>query len=152
MTADEQLQWITLANGRLTLRGRPGNKLIARLPQAGVSCVVTLLSAREGGQLAGMAWLWLPLDNGQYPTPQAQTMLVNGLPDLWDALERGCSVLIHCAAGIHRTGMVAYGLLRWRGHSADEALILIGQMRTHTRDGLQVKQLQWGDEISHLEL
>jgi hypothetical protein len=71
MTIDEQFQWIALANGRLTLRGRPGNKLIARLPQAGVSCVVTLLSAREGGQqvgeavqCAGMEWLWLPLDNG----------------------------------------------------------------------------------------
>jgi protein-tyrosine phosphatase len=79
-------------------------------------------------------------------------MLLNGLPNLWNALERGRSVLIHCAAGIHRTGMVAYGLLRWCGHSADEALTLIGQMRTHTRDGLQPKQLQWGDEISHLEL
>ncbi|MFZ1599577.1 MAG: hypothetical protein WAW26_27315, partial [Anaerolineae bacterium] len=50
-----------------------------------------------------------------------------------------------CAAGIHRTGMVAYALLRWRGFDEPAALALITQMRTHTGVGVQRKQIDWGN-------
>jgi hypothetical protein len=65
------------------------------------------------------------------------------LPLLWERLDAGRAILIHCSAGIHRTGMIAYALLRWRGHSEDVALAVIAKMRLHTRDGVQRKQLDW---------
>lgn len=68
------------------------------------------------------------------------------LPALADRLEASRSILIHCSAGIHRTGMVAYALLRWYGCDEEQALASIGAMRPHTRDGLQRKQIEWGNE------
>lgn len=145
--------WVPLGNGRLTLWHRPGGGAASKLKAFGCNCVVTLLSAREGApavgravESAGMEWVWLPLENGQPPRGSVSEAVVSALPALAERLGTGRSILIHCSAGIHRTGMVAYALLRWYGHDEERALTMIGQMRTHTREGLQRKQIAWGNE------
>jgi protein-tyrosine phosphatase len=45
-------------------------------------------------------------------------------------------VLIHCAAGIHRTGVVTYTLLRINGYSNENAMNEILQMRKDTYEGV----------------
>ena len=45
-------------------------------------------------------------------------------------------VLIHCAAGIHRTGVVAYSLLRATGLCKEEAMGKIKAMREATFNGV----------------
>jgi protein-tyrosine phosphatase len=95
----------------------------------------------------GLRWTWLPLPNGKYPRGEAHKLLAAALPLLSSYLDDGDSILIHCAAGIHRTGMLAYGLLRWRGYGKAEALDLISQMRTHTRNGLHPRHVLWGDNV-----
>ena len=126
---------------------------MAALPSFGCDCVLTLLSAREHADLigqwvaeAGIEWFWLPLENGKPPQGAAAASILAVLPKLSQMLDDGRSILIHCAAGIHRTGMVAYALLRWRGYEEDAALALITQMRAHTGAGLQKKQINWGNE------
>jgi protein-tyrosine phosphatase len=59
-------------------------------------------------------------------------------------------MLIHCSAGIHRTGMVAYALLRRRGLSRDDALGVLGEARRHTREGVQERHLRWGDALAEI--
>ena len=44
--------------------------------------------------------------------------------------------MIHCAAGIHRTGTVAYTLLRLGGMSAKEAMDALKEMREETAKGV----------------
>ncbi len=58
--------------------------------------------------------------------------------------------MIHCSAGIHRTGTVAYGLLRWRGVDRDEAMRIIGQIRKETAEGMLEKRRRWGDENARM--
>ncbi len=144
--------WVAIGNGRLTLWHRPGARAVAAMKSFGCDCVLTLQAAREHADLigqwvaeAGLEWLWLPLENGKPPQAEAAASILAALPRLSQMLDDGRSILIHCAAGIHRTGMVAYALLRWRGFDEDAALALITQMRTHTGAGVQRKQIDWGN-------
>jgi protein-tyrosine phosphatase len=151
----ETLQWVTIGAGKLTLRGRPKHKLIPQLAELGCTRVVTLLSEREGGkelgtiiQAAGLAWTWLPLPNARYPDGATHDMLIAALPVLSGYLDNGEALLLHCSAGIHRTGMVAYGLLRWRGYSQVEARSAIAAMRGFTAQGMLPHHFAWGDTIA----
>ncbi len=44
--------------------------------------------------------------------------------------------MLHCAAGIHRTGTMAYTILRMSGYSPAEAYELLGTMREETKKGV----------------
>lgn len=136
--------------GRLGLWGRPP---LARLPDwkaRGLTTVLTLLSLREGAPrigdavlAAGLAWRWFEQANGdKLPAPRCYELL-ELLQSINTELDGGSWVLIHCAAGQHRTGMAAYALLRLRGLSPGEALALIAQMRLVTRQGVGAGRLAW---------
>jgi protein-tyrosine phosphatase len=119
----------------------------------GCTHVVTLLKESEsapkiGSQTknAGMEWVWVPVPNGNYPQGEVHERLLNVMPHLSQLLDDGNSLLIHCSAGIHRTGTVAYALLRWRGVERDEAMRIIHEMRKETAEGMLEKRRRWGDE------
>ena len=149
------LAWAPVGAGRLSLWHRPGKKHLGAIRDAGATHVVTLLSEKEGGreignavETAGMGWVWLPMPGAQEPEGGAREALEQGLAELSRLLDEGRSLLIHCSAGIHRTGMVAFALLRLRGLTRDEALAAIGQARAHTREGVQEHHLRWGDDLA----
>ena len=121
----------------------------------GCNRVVTLLSAREGGDAIGpavrqqgIAWTWLPLANASTPTGEAEAALIAALPVLSAALDRGEAILIHCSAGIHRTGMVAYALLRWRGLDDAAAHATLARLRPETSQGMHAHHFAWGHTLS----
>lgn len=95
-----------------------------------------------------MEWIWLPVPNGKYPDANVRHLLLEAMPKLSVLLDHGNSLLIHCSAGIHRTGMVAYGLLRWRGLDPSQAMKLIDNIRRETAEGMMEKRMRWGDEIA----
>jgi hypothetical protein len=130
------MEWVQVSNGRVWARGRPGLRLIAALPPCRV---VTLLSEREGapqlGELvraAGLSWTWLPLGNGRPPEGGTRKQAIATVPSQAAYLRQGESLLIHCAAGLHRTGMITWALLRCPGHSTDEARALLERIRAET--------------------
>ncbi|MBA3825538.1 MAG: tyrosine-protein phosphatase [Ktedonobacterales bacterium] len=148
------LHWVAVGAGRLALRGRPGKQWLDHLAATGCTRVVTLLSAREGAealgqaiQQQGVAWTWLPLANASTPQGDAATRLITALPALSAALDRGEAIVIHCAAGIHRTGMVAYALLRWRGLAEADARATLARLRPTTANGMQARHFAWGDGL-----
>ncbi len=148
-------RFIPIGKGRLTLYHRPGAKAFAGLAEQGCTHVVTLLRDTEGAEkignairARGMQWVWVPVPNGDYPQGEVHERLVQAIPTISRLLDEGASVLIHCSAGIHRTGMLGYGLLRWRGLTQDEALEKIGQMRPQTRDGILPRHIRWGNQLA----
>lgn len=148
------LTWVTVGNGHIALRGRPGKRFFESVPDMNISRIITLLSEREGAAMIGqwvvdhdIHWTWLPLENGQYPQGEGHKMLKKNLPVISNYLDSGESIMIHCAAGIHRTGMLTYGLLRYRGYTVESARQAIGAMRDHTRHGMHDKHFQWGDAV-----
>jgi len=145
--------WVAIGNGKLTLWHFPGKRSIPALKNFGVTRIVSLLTEAQGAlrvgepaQALGIAWTWVPVRNGKPPQKETEQRLFAGISEISRALDAGDSVLIHCSAGIHRTGMFAYALLRARGFTRDDALGLIAQMRAETRAGLVEKFLRWGDQ------
>lgn len=145
-------RWSSAGPGRLALWHRPKLRAIAYLPRAGCDRIATLLSEREGAreigvavEAAGMEWSWIPLPGGRPPLGSASRRAQEGLLQLSERLDDGKSILMHCSAGMHRTGMMAYALLRRRGLDAADALARIEEMRPLTRQALTPGHLEWGD-------
>jgi len=106
------ISWVQIGPGRLALTHRPRLRDIPNLVALGCQRVVTLLSDRERApqigkavRCAGLAWTWLPVAHGKPPEGDEDLLLRRGLPELSGYLDAGAALLLHCSAGIHRTGM-----------------------------------------------
>lgn len=155
MRSPSRIHFIRVGNGRIALHHRPRRVDLPNLPKIGCTHLVTLLKESEGAEKigemakdAGLQWVWLPVPNGKYPQGEVHARLIRELPELSQLLDEGNSLLIHCSAGIHRTGTVAYGLLRWRGMDRKKALRAIRRARKETYEGMGEKRLRWGDDIA----
>jgi protein-tyrosine phosphatase len=145
---------IRVSAGTLALNHRPRRKDVARLPEFGVTHVVTLLAEREGAKeigeavrQAGLTWIWCPLDNGQPPDAQATATIRPVLAELASLLDTGSGIVVHCSAGIHRTGMFGYALLRQVGLEPSAARAKLNELRAVTGEGVGEERLAWGDAL-----
>jgi len=74
--------------------------------------------------------LWLPLAGAKpVEDPELLIWIKEVFVSLAELLEAGRTVFVHCSAGIHRTGMITNGFLRFLGHDASEAADLLNRMR-----------------------
>jgi protein-tyrosine phosphatase len=151
----DAIVWVPVGAGRLALWHRPGRKAIPALAATGCQVVVTLLSEREGApaigrdvERAGVRWIWLPLETGTPAQLGLRLPVPACLEQVSGVLDEGRSVLVHCSAGIHRTGMFAYALLRARGLDRAAALDAIAATRAHTREGLVEEQIAWAEAMA----
>ena len=150
-----EVRWGEVGPGRLALAHRPRLKDIAKLAALGCQRVVTVQAGSEAAlqigrvvQEAGMAWTWVPVGSGAFPEGEVDRLLRRGLAALADVVEAGESVLVHCSAGIHRAGMLAFALLRRRGLTEAGALEVIESLRPETRRGLRQQHLDWGNQVA----
>jgi protein-tyrosine phosphatase len=146
--------WAPAGAGRVALRGRPKLALVPHLRSLGCDRLVTLLSAREGAlaigraaEAANLAWTWSPLENGRTPAAGAHHQLARTAVELGARLGAGESILVHCAAGLHRTGMLAYAVLRAVGLSPEAARATIAEARRETAAAMREHHFAWGDEL-----
>lgn len=146
---------VSVGAGAIALTHRPKQKDVLHLPALGVTHVVTLLAEREGakpiGQLvqrAGLAWVWCPLENGQPPDALRTAELRPVLAELAALVANGARILIHCSAGIHRTGMFGYALLRQVGLGPLAARAKLTEIRAVTGEGVGNGRLAWGDALA----
>jgi protein-tyrosine phosphatase len=151
----EPPNWVHVGKGRLAIGHRPKLKALPLLKAAGCTHLLTLLSEREGAMTIGQAaqsahleWLWLPLDNADPPPevrePEVRTLLERAKL----LLECNSSILVHCSAGIHRTGMISYALLRHVGQAEEQAKQTLLALRALTADGVGEARLRWGDRFA----
>jgi len=150
------LSWVATGAGWLTGWHRPKLRDIELLRKLGCQEVVTVLSEKEGAPMigkavhaAGMKWTWIPLGSARLPmSKEEEEMVLEALGELNRSLDNGAHLFVHCSAGIHRTGMILYALLRCRGHDKKEALELIRRIREETRTGLDEARLNWGEAMA----
>jgi len=128
---------------------------IAALKKNGCSHLVTLLSHKENAEQIGSAakaadigWIWLPLVNGDPPEVSDMERIHEGIHNMATLLTaENVSLMIHCSAGIHRTGMITNALLRYLGLSAEDSLKKIGLSREHTAAEVGEHRLAWGQSF-----
>lgn len=63
-------------------------------------------------------------------------------------LARGGKVYVHCSAGLHRTGMIAYAYFRHRAMSTQDAKTAILELRELTASELTAERCAWGDRFA----
>jgi protein tyrosine phosphatase (PTP) superfamily phosphohydrolase (DUF442 family) len=149
------LSWI--GDERIAVGAQPTTAIIARLKDQGITHIVncrTRLDPFMSRELSLERKLFGRANVGRAP------MLDTGWrqhPRRWaaaatfaaDALDRdqAARVLVHCRAGVHRSVLVAYAILRLRGHSAAEAAALIRRHRAEA-DLLKAYQASVDDWIA----
>ena len=146
---------VSVGGGALALTHRPRLKSLPALRARGVTHLVTLLAEREGARqigdaavAAGLTWIWTPLDGGDVPSEARAVELRAALARLTSVITGGGQVVVHCSAGIHRTGMFGYALLRQLGLAAGEARAKLAELRGVTAEGVGDDRLAWGDALA----
>jgi protein-tyrosine phosphatase len=89
----------------------------------------------------------MPLDGGDVPCAARTAELRPRLVAIATTIGNGSKVVVHCSAGIHRTGMIGYALLRQLGMSADAAREKLPELRSVTAEGVGSDRLAWGDSL-----
>ena len=92
---------------------------------------------RDDSPLLDVIWLPLSCSNLEVqPMDERDERSLREVSRICDALQKRQSVLIHCSAGQHRTGIVAYMVLRMLGLSREDTLIQVSKMREVTGKAL----------------
>jgi len=146
---------VNVGAGAIALTHRPKVKALPAMRAAGVTHLVTLLSRREGApalgeaaRAAGLEWAWVELPDGQQPPPEARDEIAAALATMATLVGAGARAAIHCSAGIHRTGMFGYALLRTCGLAPAAARETLATLRAVTAEGVGNQRLAWAEDLA----
>lgn len=149
------LGWVAVGGGHLALGHRPRREGPAELRRQGATHLVTLLGESEGAEAvgaaardAGLEWRWLPMPSARVPEEAETARYREALAELAALLEDGGRLYLHCSAGIHRTGMIGFALLRGMGYAEEEARALLRELREETAAGVGKERLAWGAALA----
>lgn len=148
-----ELKWVPAGRGFIAARGCPNLETLAFLQQdRGMTGIVTLLRTDERNCAATQVeaackrlktpvrWLHAPL-NGVVSL-KLDELLAEDM-ESFTTIRQVCDwlqgpqeerIVVHCSAGLHRTGLYMYVLLRALGDSSEEAIAKICDSREMTSD------------------
>jgi len=153
--AISELGWVIMGKSKLSLFHKPTFKQLELLQkEKGLTLVVTLNHATEKADVIGkycsalnLNWENYPLRGANVPllqSKEASDILISGITNIYQGLHLANQVvIIHCSAGIHRTGVFAYSLLRLIGNTPPKAMDLLKEMREHTWKGVGDKRIEF---------
>ncbi len=148
------LNWVAVGGGHLAIGHKPGGKIpFAGLKSAGTTAVLTLLQENEGAAAiglqaknAGMDWIWFPFSASK--PPDDKITVLNLYEELAGLLRAGGKIYLHCSAGIHRTGMITFGLLQYLGLEKQAAMETLHKLRAVTAEQVGADRLIWAAQFA----
>jgi hypothetical protein len=157
--ANKESFWVKVGNGKLKIGHKPGRKIaFPFLKEEGTKLVITILSEKEGAlQIReevlklDIDWLWIPLADGKLPNKLMNSNILEVFLEAAERLKEGQGIYIHCAAGLHRTGMITNAFLRFLGYDAQASLSIIRQLRELTAVEVRAHRLAWGEQFARSE-
>lgn len=144
--------------GSLWLGAMPGrfeawSTFEARAKRAQLTLVVCLTPRSELAELSPryhtaltqgetpFRWLNLPMPN--FGVPQDAAGFRRDVRDIAHALQRGEAVMLHCAAGLGRTGSTAACVLKSLGLSTEDALRRVRDAGSNPQNAQQSGLVDW---------
>lgn len=156
--SDKISNWVQIGNGFLKIGHKPGgkNRSYETLVNEKTTTVLTILSEKEGAknifenvQKLGIDWLWIPLSNGNIPPKNMEADIIRIFGIIMQKLNNQERIYIHCAAGLHRTGMITNALLIFMAYDENKSLEIIYKLRPITAYELREHRLNWGKQFKH---
>ncbi len=104
----------------------------------GIKCLVSLLEEHEIRELGLSSAAKLCASNGisfiNFPikdrsVPPSTTKIFDVIEDVYQRISNGENTVIHCRAGIGRTGLLAASVLVKHGHSPIDAFLMVSKAR-----------------------
>lgn len=137
------LQWGPILQSKMTMWQRPKRQHVKFLKDEGCSLIISVQSEKElvsevGKDCSkfGIRWVNIPLDGANEAVLRGEesvTLLLEGLYTAFKLLNNNQEkALLHCATGIHRTGVCTYILARVAGRNKKEASNFLRQLREVT--------------------
>ena len=142
-------------NSKITCYGRPNIKqLKSMISIYNINFIVTLQHAKEKPEIIGttakalgVEWFHIPLEgaNGAYLSKkETKLMFIKGVNFIFSELKmKTVNLFVHCAAGVHRTGIFLYSLLRMSGESPEIAYEALNYIRKATYLGVGSNRLDY---------
>lgn len=149
------VNWVKVNKGFLGIGHKPGGKIsFDGLKKEGITHLITLLKENEDALSIGkqakninIVWIWFPFSASK----SHEDEMISEVYDLYNQLEvllnQEIKIYIHCSAGIHRTGMITYGLLRFLKIEKAEASKILKSLREVTFSQVGEDRLIWGDQF-----
>lgn len=143
-----RLYWLPLCGGEIALGHKPGKKLRHQLEKQGCTLVVNLLSDLESKASENEHRVRLPLRSARPPGAKRDAEVYQLFERMLTELHRGGRVFVHCSAGLHRTGMIAFAFFRHLGFAREESIQLIRELRELTASQLTEPRITWGEKFA----
>ncbi|WP_372365891.1 tyrosine-protein phosphatase [Candidatus Uabimicrobium sp. HlEnr_7] len=137
-----QSHWLPLLEGSISACGAPGKNAVREWSNKGVTDVITLQREDEMNSWLpgicnsnGLTWHHFPL-SGRNLCDKNDIIQLKRINEIVCLLKdfKTRHIVIHCSAGMHRTGVFLYFLLRRIG--SDDIIHSIAQIRQLTADEL----------------
>jgi protein-tyrosine phosphatase len=113
-----------LAARLAALRGQGFDVLVCALTDAELA-ELGLATEAAAARRAGLAFVRVPIDDFGVPRPA----LLPAITELAGQFTTGARLVVHCRAGIGRSGLLAAAILVLAGHQPGAALTMIGNAR-----------------------
>ena len=145
-------------NSKITCFRRPSLRSIPVFKEVyGLNAILSCIIPNEKPQLietkakeCGMEFFNIPFKKAKpfsLEKPETKEMLIKQIKKMYDALiSQNLTILVHCAAGVRRTGIIVYCLLRLNGETKQSALEIILKLREETRNGIGDYRIEYSEK------
>jgi len=135
------------AYGSLALSERPKLSEIPVLAKDNCNSVFTILAERGEQALRignevrekSMSWEWVKVKNAVKMDASEKQVFKRAVKKASERIKGKENIIVHCSAGLHRTGIFAYCLLKELGLSEESALNYIQKIRPETYEAFEPK-------------
>ncbi|MDB5883434.1 MAG: phosphatase [Ramlibacter sp.] len=141
--------WLAAMPGRF----EPWNAFEAQATRDGLALVVCLTPRDEIAELSPayhaavtrgrMPFRWMSVPMRNFGVPQDPAAFRRQIAEITQSLRQGQAVLLHCAAGIGRTGSTAACVLKALGLPTDEALQRVLDAGSNPQNAQQSGLVEW---------